>query len=91
MMSGMGGGGGMGGFGGLSGLADFGLGLDGLILLLVAGAIFLTLFVVFKKMTDRQADARTGSPNRALEILKERYARGELDEESFGRMRKELE
>jgi putative membrane protein len=91
MMSGMGGGGGMGGFGGLSGLADFGFGLDGLILLLVAGAIFLILFVAFKKMTDRQADARTGSPNRTLEILKERYAWGELDEKSFGRMRKELE
>ncbi|HKI97829.1 MAG TPA: SHOCT domain-containing protein [bacterium] len=32
-----------------------------------------------------------GSSDPALDILKERYAKGELDDETFQRMRKELE
>ena len=91
MMGGMGRGGGMGGFGGLDGISGFGLGLDGIILLLILGAIFLGLFVAFKKMTDRQADARTSGSDKALDILKRRYAVGEIDSETFERMRRKLE
>lgn len=38
---------------------------------------------------DTGADAASSGP--ALQVLRERFARGELDEETFRRLRKELE
>ena len=50
-----------------------------------AGVILLVLWAV------RQSGGREAEPrNRALEILEERFARGEIDIEEFGSRRREL-
>ena len=38
-----------------------------------------------------RADEEEKTAGKALEVLKERYARGELDRESYERMRRDLE
>lgn len=53
-------------------------------LLIIIGVIFLILNITKGSMTQPSND----SP---LEILKKRYARGEIEEEEYERRRKELE
>lgn len=58
-------------------------------ILIIAAVIF-----VLKKLlpNDRYSDSYVKhSSSRALEILKERYAKGEISEEEFLRMKKNLE
>ena len=57
--------------------------------LFFAGAAFLVAWVV--RSTGGGAAAAPPSRDRAIDILRERYARGELDAESFERMRRELD
>jgi putative membrane protein len=86
--------GGYGGWGMGSGMmGGYGMGLFGGILmivfwiLIIVGLVFLIKWLI--QSTDR--DKTTGSGgNRALDILKERYARGEIDKEEFEIKRKDL-
>ena len=52
--------------------------------------IIVGIFFIFQNMTKGNS---SGSPDKetAMDILKKRYARGEIDEEEFERRRKELE
>lgn len=50
--------------------------------------LFVGLFIVIKASL-RGSDAQQGES--ALEILKKRYARNEISEEEFKRLRKDLE
>jgi putative membrane protein len=54
-------------------------------LLLVGGVIWLIIWLV--KKTDQQ---RTGGQEQPLDILKRRYARGEINQEEYERMKQEL-
>ncbi|MFV1962864.1 MAG: SHOCT domain-containing protein [Acidimicrobiia bacterium] len=56
-------------------------------LLLVVGVIFVIVWAVQSGTSQRRSDR----PRRALEILEERYARGEIDREEFFSRRSELE
>jgi len=65
----------------------FGFGGLGMLIWLIV----LVAVVYFVLRFFRKSDALTGSgSSRALEILKERYARGEIDMETYDRMKDEL-
>jgi putative membrane protein len=79
MGSGMMGGYGMGWFGGILMIVFW--------ILILVGLIFLIKWLIQSTSRDRT----TGSGgNRALEILKERYAKGEIDKEEFESKKKDL-
>ncbi len=56
-------------------------------LLLLVGVVFVIVWAVQAGTNNRQNDR----PRRALEILEERYARGDIDREEFFSRRTELE
>lgn len=55
-------------------------------ILIIAGIIFL--FINLTKGTMNKSQGESDSP---IEILKKRYARGEIDEEEYQRRRNELD
>jgi putative membrane protein len=64
-----------------------------LFLLLVGGAIAAVVWIARQGSHSMGQGYGQGPPrqeNRALEVLRERYARGEIDREEFQRMREEL-
>jgi len=54
------------------------------IIMIVLIGVLIYLFIQFPK-------AKAGSPETPLEILKKRYARGEITKEDFDRLKKDLE
>ena len=82
-------GGGMMGWGGY-GYGGYGMGLIGwLFMLLFWGLIIVGLVLVVRWLWDRGRPAGGGS-DAPLEILKRRYARGEINKEEFDRTKKDL-
>ena len=79
MGSGMMGGWGMGWFGGIFMMIFW--------VLVLVGLVFLIKWLV---QTTNRVKSDAGNSNRALEILKERYARGEIDTAKFETMKLEL-
>ena len=67
----------------------FGL-VGGLMMILFWGAVFVLIFVAARWIS---GDPSTGNRGRrdAIEILRERFASGEIDEEEFERRKKLLE
>lgn len=53
--------------------------------------IIVGIFYIFQNMTKGHLDNTSLDKDSPLEILKKRYARGEIEEEEFERRRKELE
>ena len=79
----------MGGYGaGWGGGLGWGMGFGWIVPLVVIGLIVWAI-VAFTR--SRTGGAGSAAPDRSLAILKERFAKGELDSETFQRMRKELE
>lgn len=75
---------GMGGFGG-----SFGFGGIFMILvwvLIIAGIVMLVKWL----LTSYGAGGRSGGRSNALDILKERYARGEIDEQEYQKRKRDL-
>lgn len=60
----------------------------GLFLLLVL--VVIGVFFIVHHFTNINVKVGTHSGNKALEILNERYARGEIDEEEYNRKKTEL-
>ncbi len=74
-----------------------GMMFGGLMMLLFWGGLIALGFLAFRALTrsggwqSGNANASTDQPgNNALAILKERYARGEIDKEQYERMRSDL-
>ena len=88
-------GGGQGGWGmGPGMMGGWGMGWFGTIfmivfwVLVIVGLVFLIKWLIQSTKSDKDI-ARVGS--RALDILKERYARGEIGKEEFQRMKADLQ
>ena len=77
----------------MGGFFGGGLGCIGMILgfvffiLVIIGVIFLIIWIV-KIATHSGNEDKTGS--KALEVLKERYAKGEITKEQYENMKKDL-
>lgn len=56
-------------------------------LLLLIGVIFLIVWIVSKLMHPKQVNIESSN---AIEIVKERYAKGEITKEEFENLRKDL-
>lgn len=56
-------------------------------ILVIVGVIYLIKWLIGNFPKDRQTSA---GKNRALEILEERYARGEISREEFNQIKKDL-
>ena len=78
------------GRGGLGGMMHYGFGYGGMfmwiIFLVVVG--LLVYFIVYSQKTKGQTSTQNESP---LDILKRRYAKGEIAREDYERMKKDLE
>lgn len=63
-----------------------------LFLLLVGGAIAVAVWFIAQSSSGRSQGTAQGTrrQDEALEILRQRYARGEIDREEYVRMRDEL-
>lgn len=53
--------------------------------------LIVILFVAVKAMGNTDSGGKTAQDESPMEILKKRYAQGEIDDEEFARRRKELE
>lgn len=71
-------------FGGASGIAGFILMLAFWVLIIVGIVIFIRWIINQTKLNDR-------ARKEPLDILKERYAKGEISHQDFERMKKEIE
>jgi putative membrane protein len=75
-------------------MGDWGMGWFGMIVVLsfwvivVAGTVYFIRWLVQK--TDSRGHSGGGPDSQAIEILKERYARGEITREEFASMKSDL-
>jgi putative membrane protein len=53
--------------------------------------LLIGVLIGFVAFASRRANTRSGAERSALEILQERYARGEIEREEFEQKRKDLE
>jgi putative membrane protein len=72
------------------GYDHFAMGMLGPGMILFWGLLIVLVVVALRAFTGRSDDRRTDAPS-ALEVLKARYARGEIDDAEYRRRRIELE
>lgn len=64
--------------------------VGGLFMLLILGVLIALIFFLVRSRSSRQSsDTQITTEHEALEILKVRYARGELSKEEYDDMRRE--
>lgn len=69
----------------------FGWGLGGGLMMIISwAAIVLFIIWVVKEIKDKGSSDTTHSSKTPLDILKERYAKGELSKEQFESMKKDI-
>ena len=60
---------------------------NGLVWILI---LILVVWIVSRLFNSKRQDETRASPDTSLEILKERYARGEISKEQYDQMKKEI-
>ena len=78
----------------MDGMNNFGFGMGAfgwLIMILVWGLIIFGIFALIKWVFMSSGNTGATSKNNALEILEERYARGEIDQEEFEQKKRDIE
>jgi putative membrane protein len=68
-----------------------GMGWGGVVMLLFWVLVIAGVIVLLRRVRARDLDPERAPPRTALNILKERYARGEIDREEFEQKRRDLE
>lgn len=71
----------------MDGWSGFGMGLMMVFWLMVLGLIVTLIWFLIRKGSESTSDS---SGESSLEILKKRYARGEIEEEQYRRMKNEI-
>ncbi|MFO8154712.1 MAG: SHOCT domain-containing protein [Pseudomonadota bacterium] len=72
---------------------EYGMGFGGPVMILFWIVIIAALVALVARLvgqSNRGGNDRGDGPERALEILEQRYARGEIDSEEFERKRQDL-
>lgn len=70
----------------------WGMGFGGIFMILFWAVIILGIVALVKWLFSAGGSAGSGSPGKsALDVLKERYARGEVTREQYEQMRRDLE
>jgi putative membrane protein len=69
----------------------WGMGFGGLLMLLFWILVILGIIAVVKWLVSTSSNRDRGSGKTALEILKERYVRGEIDREEFEQKKRDLQ
>ena len=85
-----------GGYWGFHPMMGYGLGWLGFLMmflfwaLVIAAGVFLVKWLIQASRRPESGSGQAAAGNRALDILKERYARGEIDKEEFERIKKDI-
>jgi len=66
---------------------DYAMGIGSFFMWAIWLLVIFSIYALFKLFFNQSNDAQSSS----MEILKKRYARGEIDAEQFSRMKKDLE
>jgi len=77
----------------MAGFGGWGMGLGWLFMLLFWGLVILGIVSLIKWLSTGHSNANLPpqqQPNTALEILEERYARGEIEREEFEQKKRDL-
>lgn len=63
-----------------------------LVILLITVALLVALYIIVARASKKSpsGNSQASSDEQALHILKERYARGEIDQEEYRQMKKDL-
>lgn len=69
----------------------WGMGFGGPFMVLFWVLVIVVIVVLVKWIVDQSPAGKRGSDKSALEILRERYARGEIDREEYEQKRRDLE
>lgn len=79
--------------GGMMGPGGYGFWGTGWLNILIWVLVLIGIIFLLRRLwpTTKRDDAAVGGGDRALDILKERYARGEIDKEQFLSMKRDLE
>jgi len=77
--------------GGYNGMGGFGWGFGGPLMILVWVLLIVGIIALVKWLVTGTRGAPPAAGRSALEILQERYARGEIDREEYRQKREDLE
>jgi len=77
--------------GGMSDGVGWGMGFGGFFMILFWGLIIFGIVIIIKWMAGKSGSNELPKPKTALDLLQERYARGEINEQEYQQKRHDIE